>query len=200
MLRIQSVQINRYKGIDETKITVVHEEIKTLKHLKELDLEKQRIILFNKKNHVNIKGFSANFHNYGRTENNYSVAENLFREQLELNGIDFLHEFKIQVKDALFNNHCYHLDFYIPEIKLAIEISPLFHFTYKIVAIRDKLRESLLKRKHGILTHVVKVHFRTVKGHTETYLNVSDVSNAIKLIKNLKKTTNKETLFHYLKA
>jgi len=199
MLRIETIQISRYKGIDNSKVSIVHTEIQTLKHLKALDIEKLNITAFNKKNHVNVKGFSANYHNYARTNNNYSIAEKLFQEQLELNGItSYLHEFKIQVKDALFNSHCYHLDFYIPEIKLAIEISPLFHFTYKTVAIRDKLRESLLKRKHGIKTIVIKVHFRVKKGHTETYLNSKDIEIAINLIKKLREIPHKETLNAYV--
>jgi hypothetical protein len=178
----------------------VHEEIRTLKTLVLLNKEMKNITAYNKANHVNIKGFSANFHNCGRNSEHYSIAENLFREQLELNGINtYLHEHKVTVRDALFNAHIYHLDFYIPDIKLAIEISPLFHFTYKSVAIRDKLRESLLKRKHGINTVVVKVHFRTRKGIMETYINPVDSKKAINKIRKLSQKPNKETLTFYTK-
>jgi hypothetical protein len=197
-LKIESIQINRYKGIDNSKISIVHEELKTLQELRQLNIEKENITAWNKSHHITMKGFSANFHNFKRVSDNYSIAENLFREQLELNGIDFLHEHKVQIKDALNNNHTYHLDFFIPEIKLAIEISPLFHFTYKTVAIRDKLRESLLLRKENIKTLVIKVHFRTKKGHIETYLNPTDTKKAIKEIKKLKrKKPHKETLLAY---
>jgi len=201
MLKIQQIQVNRYKGIDSSKITIVNEEIATLKLLNELNIQKENITKYNKDNNIKVKGFSANFHNFERSNNNYSTAENLFKEQLELNNIAFLHEFQIKIRDALFNSHTYHLDFYIPEIKLAIEISPLFHFTYQTVAIRDKLRESLLKRKHGIKTIIIKVHFRTIKGHTETYLNTVDTKKALATIKQLKrKKPNKETMLAYLKA
>jgi len=200
MLNPETIQINRYKGIDNSKVSIVHSEIATLKTLVLLNKEKERITAYNKLNHVAIKGFSANFHNYKRSENNFSIAENLFREQLELNGItNWLHEHKVQIKDALNQTHTYHLDFFIPEIKLAIEISPLFHFTYETVAIRDKLRESLLKRKLGINTIVVKVHFRTRKGNIETFINNADTVKAIKAIKKLSKKSNPETLTFYTK-
>lgn len=200
MLQAQTIQINRYRGIDDSKVTIVNEEIATLKLLNQLDKEKVRITAWNKEHHVTIKGFSANFHNYGRTSDNYSIAENLFREQLELNGItNYLHEHKIIVRDALYRAHTYHLDFFIPDIKLAIEISPLFHFTYETVAIRDKLRESLLKRKLGINVLVVKVHFRTRKGHIETFINHADSVRVIKAIKRMSKKSNPETLTHYIK-
>ncbi len=200
MLNPETIQINRYRGIDNSKVSIVHEEIRTLKTLVVLNKEMKNITAYNKANHVNIKGFSANFHNYGRNSEHYSIAENLFREQLELNGINFLHEHKIQIKDALLNTHTYHLDFFIPNIKLAIEISPLFHFTYKSVAIRDKLRESLLKRRHGINTVVVKVHFRTRKGILETYINPVDTEKAIAHIRKLSRIPNKETLQFYFKG
>jgi very-short-patch-repair endonuclease len=199
MLKAQHIQINRYKGLTGDKAIIVSEEIATLKMLNQLDKEKTRITKWNKSHHVNIKGFSSNFHNYNRSNNNYSIAECLFKDQLELNNIKFLHEFQIKVKDALFNSHSYHLDFFIPEIKLAIEISPLFHFTYQTVAIRDKLRTALLKRKCGIKTMVVKVHFRTVKGKTETYLNIEDTKKALATIKKLKRLKpHKETLNAYI--
>jgi hypothetical protein len=201
MLNPETIQINRYKGIDNSKVSIVHSEIATLKTLVLLNKEKERITAYNKLNHVAIKGFSANFHNYKRSENNFSIAENLFREQLELNGItNWLHEHKVQIKDALNQTHTYHLDFFIPEIKLAIEISPLFHFTYETVAIRDKLRESLLKRKLGINTIVVKVHFRTRKGILETYINPVDSKKAIAQIRKLSRKPNKETLTYYVKG
>lgn len=200
MLNPETIQINRYRGLDNSKVNIVHSEIATLKTMIKLNKEKDRITAWNKKNHITIKGFSANFHNYARNSDNFSIAENLFREQLELNGItNYLHEHKIIVRDALYRAHTYHLDFFIPDIKLAIEISPLFHFTYETVAIRDKLRESLLKRKLGINVLVVKVHFRTRKGHIETFINHADSVRAIKAIKRMSKKSNPETLTHYIK-
>jgi hypothetical protein len=88
------------------------------------------------------------------------------------------------------------LDFFIPEIKLAIEISPNFHHSYETVAIRDKLRASLLKRKNNITTIEVKVCFRTKKGVIETYLDKKSVDYAIKEIKTAKKS--QESLNYYL--
>jgi very-short-patch-repair endonuclease len=167
--------------------------------LRQLNIEKENITKFNKDNHINIKGFSANFHNFKRTSDNFSIAESLFRDVLELNNISYLHEFQIKIRDILLNSHSYHLDFFIPEIKLAIEISPLFHFTYKTVATRDKLRESLLL-KHGIKTLVIKVHFRTKKGRTETYLNVKDVQQTLKEIKKLRQKPHKETMLYYCRT
>jgi len=195
---MEAITIQKYRCLDNNVHAHIIEELKTLQELRALNIEKENITAWNKSHHINIKGFSANFHNFKRTSDSYSIAESLFRDTLELNNISYLHEFQIKAKDALLNSHSYHLDFYIPEIKLAIEISPLFHFTYKTVAIRDKLRTSLLARKHNIKTIVIKVHFRTKKGRVETYLNVNDVEKAIKLIKKLKqKKPNKETLLAY---
>ena len=200
MQKASNIQLNRYKGLDNSKVLIVSEEIATLKLLEKLNLEKENITKFNKANHIKIKGFSANFHNFNRSENSYSIAEDLFRRVLEDHNINsYLHEYQIKVKDVIGKNHTYHLDFYLPSIKLAIEISPLFHFTYETVAIRDQLRTSLLKRKVGIETQVVKVHFRTVKSKTETYLNPKDVNQIISIIKRkLRNKPHKETLARYL--
>ena len=46
----------------------------------------------------------------------------------------------------------YHVDFYIPSKKIAIETDPELHTTYKPVAIRDLRRNKELKEMHGVLT------------------------------------------------
>ena len=200
MMNPETIQISRYIGIDNSKVSIVHEELKTLQTMVKLNKEMRNITAYNKANHVAVKGFSANFHNYKRISDSYSIAENLFREQLELNGItNYLHEHKVTIKDILGNMHNYHLDFYMPSIKLCIEISPLFHQTYLTVAVRDKLRTSLLKRKLGIKTVVVRVHFRIRKGITETFINPVDVKSVMSEIKKLGKNPNKETLTYYIK-
>lgn len=199
MLKASKIQLNRYQGLDSSKVLIVSEEVATLKMLEELNLEKERITAYNKLNHVDIKGFSANFHNFNRSRESYSIAESLFRDQLEGNQIkDFLHEHAVSVKDSLGKTHLYHLDFFIPSIKTAIEISPLFHYTYQTVAIRDKLRTSLLKRKHHINTLVIKVHFRTRRGRLETYLNPNDVKTVLRTVrKQLRGKPSKETILYW---
>ena len=46
----------------------------------------------------------------------------------------------------------YHVDFYIPSKKIAIETDPALHTTYKPVAIRDIRRNEELKTMHKVLT------------------------------------------------
>lgn len=85
----------------------------------------------------------------------YTVAESKFSQLAKTFGVDFVHEHHITVRDTLSQKHHYKLDFFSPEHRIAVEISPSFHFSYKIVAIRDKIRKKALKR-HGIKTFTVK--------------------------------------------
>ena len=74
MLNIENIHINRYKGIQNEKITVINENIAMLKLYSILEKQKKAITLFNKQNGNKIKGFSANYHNYARNKNSYSIA------------------------------------------------------------------------------------------------------------------------------
>lgn len=200
MLKIDSIRINRYLGLSNDKITVINEDIAMLKIYSQLEKQKNAITAYNKMHGNKIKGFSANSHNYTRDKNVYSISELLFKELLEQNNINgFIHEHKISVNDLIMHKHFYHLDFYFPSLKIAIEINPLFHYTYANVAIRDKIRTSLLKRKHNIKVLDVIVRFRTKKGIIQTYLDTKSANNAINEIKaQLLNKPHKETLNAYM--
>lgn len=118
---------------------------------------------------------------------------------LKSNGFnDFIHEFPIKVKDSLGTWHIYHLDFYFPAFKLAIEINPAFHYTYETVAIRDTIRNKLLSRKAHIKTLNVDLVFKTKKKIQYTSLEQKSVKKALKTLKRMStKKPHKETLLAY---
>ena len=176
-------------------------EIATINHLKRLDKIKTEITELNKLNNKNVKGFSANEHNYKRSSKQYSEAEQLFKDVLDLAGLkenlDYFHEFKIKVRDVHNRIHVYHLDFYFPTLKICVEINPLFHYRYEVVAIRDKLRASLLKRKLNIKTLDLRVYMKTRKGKTYKALDVKQCDKIINEILNKIHKPHKETLLFY---
>jgi very-short-patch-repair endonuclease len=153
-------------AISITDINLI-QEIELTKQCRLNEIETKNITLYNKTINKKIKGFSANCHNYNRNKNVYSEAENQFKELLEQHNIkDYLHEFKVKVRDIRGKIRTYHIDFYFPSLKLAIEINPMFHYTFKTVVTRDKLRALLLKKNYHINTIDIKVHHKTVKGKT----------------------------------
>jgi 5'(3')-deoxyribonucleotidase len=190
MLTLERLQLNEADSVHL-------EEIKLTQQLRLKEIEKCNITRYNKLIGKKIKGFSANAHNYNRDGNVYSIAEMQFKELLESYGINFIHEYQVKVKDIKNNVHSYHLDFYIPELRLAIEVNPLFHYTYETVAIRDNLRSRLLKRKADITTWDLKVYFKTVKGVTQTFI---DYEKAFKIIEQILKAkkVHKGLLINYL--
>ena len=200
MLIAESIQINRYKGIDNDKITIVSEEIATLKLLSKLDKLKEQITQQNRQKPNYRKGFSSNYHNFNRLENSYSIAESLFRQLLNEHCLnDFIHEFPIKLHDSLMHTHNYHIDFYFPALKLAIEINPAFHYTYQTVAIRDIIKTNLLKRKAHVKTLDVKVIHKVKKGKLLTMLDIKTANKTIRQIKQLmQKPANRELITTYL--
>lgn len=176
-------------------------EIATINHLKRLDIIKNEITELNKLNNKNVKGFSANQHNYKRSSKQYSEAEQLFKDALNLAGLkenlDYFHEHKVKVRDVHNRIHVYHLDFYFPSLKICVEINPMFHYTYEVVAIRDKLRASLLKRKLNIKTLDLKVYMKTRKGKTYMALDVKQCDKILNEILNKIHNPHKETLLFY---
>ena len=69
------------------------------------------------------------------------------------------------------------LDFFYPESRIDVEISPDFHKSYKLVAVRDKLRALLLKRAN-IRVFVIRVYFK----HGKTFIDVAKARKVCKLI------------------
>ena len=127
----------------------LQKQLRTLQLLKKMkDIEKGR---------AKGKGFAnAQILNPSRSKNVYTRAESKFKRLCDSIGLKYDHETRFKVKDDLNRVHCYKLDFFFPKSRIGVEISPNFHFTYKIVAIRDKIREISLKEKHGITIFTIK--------------------------------------------
>lgn len=193
------LELNSYRGLDNSKVKIISEELETLKTLQQLEFIASEKTKRNKQLGTIRKGFSANAHNYSRDAKIFSIAEELFKEVLESEGFkNYVHELKIIVKDTVLNSHIYHIDFYFPSLKLAIEINPLFHYTYQNVLIRDQLRSKLLARKHGIKTLDVKVLHKTVKGKFLTQLEPKSTKLAINYLKKHSDKINKQTLSYWV--
>lgn len=191
MLSLEKIQIS------DTDLNLI-DEIELTKQCRLNEIEKNNITAFNKSIGKKIKGFSTNYHNHERDKKNYSIAEKQFKELLLNHGLtDFIHEHKIKVKDVKGIVHTYHIDFYFPLFRLAIEINPTFHYSYNVVAIRDKLRAKLLKRKLHIETIDIKVYFRTRKGKLETFIDYNKAFSVIEKILR-KRKIHKETLAYYI--
>jgi hypothetical protein len=93
--------------------------------------------------------------NHKRDSKVYTTAENNFKAIADRFGLNYLHEWQIKAKDSELGLHCYKIDFYFPDFKIAVEINPEFHYSYKPVFIRDKIRKIALK-KFGIKTYAIK--------------------------------------------
>ena len=165
--------------------------------LKELSLEKQLKFLMSLKNFKDCekgrakgKGFGNSLiKNAGREKDVYTVAELKFKAISDSFELNHLHEWCIPIKDAENQLHRYKLDFYYPESKIAVEISPNFHFSYKPVFIRDKIRKKALNSKFGI-----KVF--TVKAAKNNEIDVKYARNVLRIIKATQ--TSPETLEYWL--
>jgi hypothetical protein len=191
MLSLEKVQFNE-------KDLIHIAEIELTKQCRLNDIEVRNITAYNKLIHKKVKGFSANYHNYLKDKSSYSIAERQFKELLEHCGLnDFIHEFKVKVRDFKGTNHTYHMDFYFPLFKIAIEINPLFHYTYNSVAMRDKLRAKLLKRKAHIETIDIKVYQKVRKGKLETFIDYEKAFKIIQIILN-KRKVHRETLLNFI--
>lgn len=170
-------------------------EITLIEELMYLDAAKVELTAKNALKPKRRQGFNANFHNYSRNKNVYSIAEQQFKQLLDKFGIYYTHEHKISCKDVRMRTYCYHMDFYLPELRLNLEIKPLFHWTYEIVAKRDQLREKLLKKYHIDTIDIKVFHFVRKK----RLITQIDTENAFKVLKSLKnKPISKETLSFYL--
>jgi len=153
--------------------------------LKDLRLETQLKFLIAlkdvndcEKGHARGLGFGNSWIlNRNRSSKVYTVAESKFRQLAESFEIrQYCHELPIKTKNSHdLSLHCYKLDFFFPKCRIAVEISPDFHFSYKHVFIRDKLRKKALK-KHGITTY-------TVKSNKFNEINVKYARKILHLIK-----------------
>ena len=153
--------------------------------------------LDNKANGITRKGFSANSHNYKRSHTDYSLAERIFKDTLLHKKLtDWIHEHNIKVKDSLGKIHNYHLDFYFPNQRIAIEINPDFHYDYEPVVVCDKLRSQVLSR-YGITVIGIHVNIRQLPHSQITTLDKSDVKNTLSLLRKLKDISSLETLSAY---
>lgn len=201
-LDIDNLNILGLESLESQKLETLKVELVLLRDLKRLDTEKKlktKLNRLNKENGKYRKGFSSNFHNFERDNNTYSKAEDLFKDLLlEHNLSEFIHEHKVKVKDINDRTHTYHLDFYFYNLKVCIEVNPIFHETYRVVKIRDNLREYLLKRKMHIKTFKLRVLHKCKKGKLLTRIDKRQSKRIIKKLKSLK--VSKETLTFYLRG
>lgn len=155
----------------ELELSVILGELEQIEansvSLNDLSLEKQLKFLtltsFKKcrdceKGKAKGKGFANHLvHNPKRQKDVYTDAELKFKAISDSFELNHLHEWCVSIKDSENKAHFYKLDFYYPESKIAVEISPDFHFSYKPVFIRDKIRKKALNQKFGIKVFTVKV-------------------------------------------
>lgn len=90
-----------------------------------------------------------------RNPNVYSVTELPIRNELLrlglAEGVDFVHEYRILGYFGKRGQSVYYwLDFYIPELKLALEADGEIWHTFFDTRKRDRKRDRLLERKYGI--------------------------------------------------
>jgi len=124
------------------------------------------------------RGFgNAQILNPKRDSDIYTKAEQLFKDISDSFGLKSVHELRIQLKDRDNRPHNCKLDFFYPESRIDVEISPDFHKSYKLVAIRDLLRKKLLNRQN-IRVFVIRVYFR----HGKTMIDVAKARKVCKLI------------------
>lgn len=166
-------ELSRFDQIDDESCRIsdlpLEKQLKLLTVTKNLkDCEKGR---------AKGKGF-ANSHvlNPARKNNVYTVAESKFKAISDSFELKHLHEWQISVKDSENKSHFYKLDFYYPDSKIAVEISPDFHFSYKPVFIRDKIRKLALNKKFGIAVY-------TVKATKNNEIDVKYARNVLRIIK-----------------
>jgi len=175
-------------------------ELELLEQFSKVKIAEKARTELNKANGCKVKGFSANCHNYSRDSTVYSMAESIFKDKLLNSGLSkehWIHEYPIQVKDVSGKSHTYHIDFYFPKQRLAVEINPMFHYNYAPVALRDQLRAKILSR-YGIKTLDIKVNIRQLPHSQITSLDKADVVRAIKLLRSLKNHPNSGVLDHYI--
>ena len=176
-------------------------ELELLEQFSKVKIAEKARTELNKANGCKVKGFSTNCHNYSRDSTVYSMAESIFKNKLLNSGFskaDFIHEFPVTVRDKKGQIHRYHLDFYFPKLKLAIEINPEFHYSYEPVVIRDKIRNLVLLR-YGIRTleiHVEIENYSQVHKNI-TSLNKADVKQVLKTLRALRHKPSIETLDYY---
>lgn len=143
-------------------------------------------------------GFSNSINrNAGRKRNAFTNAEKQFADICASQDLYYVHEHRFNAKDGKNRLHHYKLDFLFPDSRINVEISPDFHWTYKIVAIRDVLKKRALKRA-GIRTFVVRVFFRSRKGQCSGRIDVSYARKIVRIIK--QSQTSPESLNYWLES
>jgi hypothetical protein len=131
------------------------------------------------KGHAKGKGFANSFNmNLKRNSHVYTTAEQLFKDVSDSFSLNSVHELRIRLKDRDNHLHCFKLDFFYPNCRIDVEVSPDFHLSYKLVAIRDKLKELLLKRANIRVYHL-RVYFK----HGTTFIDLDKAEKLCKLIK-----------------
>lgn len=134
------------------------------------------------------KGFgNAAILNAKRNPNVFTNAEAKAAEIFDSFGLSYEHEVRIQLKDSKNRLHCFKLDFFFPECRIDVEISPDFHETYKLVKIRDVLRERLLK-KAGIRVLTIPVYAKRANGRQTSIPDMNRTRNVARIVKEAQKS------------
>ena len=129
------------------------------------------------------KGFAnASNRNASRNPSIFTSAEAKAAKIFDSLELSYEHELRIQLKDAKNRSHLYKLDFFFPESRIDVEISPDFHWTYRLVAIREVLKERLLKRA-GIRVYHVRAHTKKLNGRVSCVPDIKELRKLAKIIK-----------------
>lgn len=166
------------------------------KHISFLEyfVKNKPLIDIEKNKPKNVKGFYACSKNHNQKRNNkiYSIPELVFKKIIDKHKVNFIHEHRIKAKNSKL--HIYHLDFFIYDKRIDIEINPSYHDSYSVVRVRDKLKKHLLKEHYHIKTVTVTVNYKRVNGKLKPVLK--GYRKALNIIKNAPLSC--ETLLHYL--
>jgi very-short-patch-repair endonuclease len=134
------------------------------------------------------KGFAnAAALNAKRDPHVFTDAEAKAAQIFDSFNVSYEHEVKIQLKDSRNRLHCYKLDFFFPESRIDVEISPDFHKSYKLVAKRDVLRKRLLKRA-GIRVLTIPVHVKSRNGRQMSIPDVNRTRKVARIVKEAQKS------------
>jgi len=136
------------------------------------------------------RGFAnAQILNPKRDKNVFTKGEAKFKAISEAFGLNLIHEHRIKVKDGKNRSKLFKLDFFDPFSRTDVELDPDFHKSYKLVAVRDILREKLLKRS-GVTVFRLRIFYKGGK-------TCIDVKKARKLCQTLKETQIKPSCLSY---
>jgi very-short-patch-repair endonuclease len=161
--------------------------------LDDLSLEKQISFLDAFKSWKDIEkgkkkgnGFAnASILNQKRNPSVFTTLEAKSAEIFDSFDLRYVHELRFKGNDSLNKMHHYKLDFFFPESRINIEISPDFHVKYRLVAIRDALKKRILNRD-GIRVFHVRTFVRRRNGQIISLPDIAKLRKLAKMIQSSK--------------